>query len=631
MAANIAAKQSLKMPRGTSNEIIGSRGEATIREIDRIAGNINWELNTKASLRTDSRNMIAVYNQLRKLAGKTYKGKRAIEVANEQYQRYYKKSILDDIEKKSKLNFQGEGYKKLIIDLLQGKEEPATSTDQTTSPDVKPGGSGGNTGGYKFVKGTSDDPYRYGTLGSGIGSIQQTLGLAADGKWGPKTDAKIKELAPEYAKGFTNGDLVKVAQAIRAKTQPESQPIARSTEPAVNPKVASQPSSKSLSQVPLAEQKKKLSEQTRPGEMLGKTAAVTGGALAAGGIAGAGAGIAGSTATGSMAALGVGSVVLGAKSALLPATAITAVGGGVIAGAAALALTPLVLWLIDKDKARPKVQKLFKYVEDNKTQIDQVPRGLSDEQIWDASDQLFIAMKRLGTREKAVYRVFESLKTISDLSALITFYNQDNKVSLMKQLDRDFNMTKEWMKIYRPIRNLVLRFAKEMAQNQTNENPETSVGGASGTYRYVKGTPEDPYEYGTKGHGIVKVQDCLGLKPDGLYGPNTHDRLISLNRTYERFTNDDVATICKLARQERSPITVQGARGKTAGPIANPPKLTKDLSLTNLAPMDNIPSDRMKELTGNVKRGKKYVGEPLSSTKEVDFIDDYISKIKGSK
>jgi len=257
MAANIAAKQSLKMPRGTSNEIIGSRGEATIREIDRIAGNINWELNTKASLRTDSRNMIAVYNQLRKLAGKTYKGKRAIEVANEQYQRYYKKSILDDIEKKSKLNFQGEGYKKLIIDLLQGKEEPATSTDQTTSPDVKPGGSGGNTGGYKFVIGTSDDPYRYGTLGSGIGSIQQTLGLAADGKWGPKTDAKIKELAPEYAKGFTNGDLVKVAQAIRAKTQPESQPIARSTEPAVNPKVASQPSSKSLSQVPLAEQKKK--------------------------------------------------------------------------------------------------------------------------------------------------------------------------------------------------------------------------------------------------------------------------------------------------------------------------------------------------------------------------------------
>ncbi|HOH61184.1 MAG TPA: hypothetical protein PK698_01650 [Bacilli bacterium] len=629
MAANIAAKQSLKMPRGTSNEIIGSRGEATIREIDRIAGNINWELNTKASLRTDSRNMIAVYNQLRKLAGKTYKGKRAIEVANEQYQRYYKKSILDDIEKKSKLNFQGEGYKKLIIDLLQGKEEPATSTDQTTSPDVKPGGSGGNTGGYKFVIGTSDDPYRYGTLGSGIGSIQQTLGLAADGKWGPKTDAKIKELAPEYAKGFTNGDLVKVAQAIRAKTQPESQPIARSTEPAVNPKVASQPSSKSLSQVPLAEQKKKLSEQTRPGEMLGKTAAVTGGALAAGGIAGAGAGIAGSTATGSMAALGVGSVVLGAKSALLPATAITAVGGGVIAGAAALALTPLVLWLIDKDKARPKVQKLFKYVEDNKTQIDQVPRGLSDEQIWDASDQLFIAMKRLGTREKAVYRVFESLKTISDLSALITFYNQDNKVSLMKQLDRDFNMTKEWMKIYRPIRNLVLRFAKEMAQNQP-ETPETSVGGAGGaggTYKFVDGSAENPYKYGTKGHGIVKVQECLGLKADGLFGPKTKSRLSSLGQSYDQFTNEDVATICKMARQERSPITVKGAQGATAGPVATAPKLTKNLNMTSLAPTDRISNDRMRNIVGNVRRGKKYVGEPLNP-EETDFVNNYISKAR---
>jgi len=363
--------------------------------------------------------------------------------------------------------------------------------------------------------------------------------------------------------------------------------------------------------------------------MLGKTAAVTGGALAAGGIAGAGAGIAGSTATGSMAALGVGSVVLGAKSALLPATAITAVGGGVIAGAAALALTPLVLWLIDKDKARPKVQKLFKYVEDNKTQIDQVPRGLSDEQIWDASDQLFIAMKRLGTREKAVYRVFESLKTISDLSALITFYNQDNKVSLMKQLDRDFNMTKEWMKIYRPIRNLVLRFAKEMAQNQP-ETPETSVGGAGGaggTYKFVDGSAENPYKYGTKGHGIVKVQECLGLKADGLFGPKTKSRLSSLGQSYDQFTNEDVATICKMARQERSPITVKGAQGATAGPVATAPKLTKNLNMTSLAPTDRISNDRMRNIVGNVRRGKKYVGEPLNP-EETDFVNNYISKAR---
>lgn len=635
MASNIAARQSLKMPRGTSDELTGARGEATIREIRRIVDTIEYELNSKAHpLRTDSRNMIAVYNALRRLAGKTYKGKRAIEVADGEYQRIYKRSILDDIATKPKLNFKGEGYKKLIIDLLQGKteEEPTTGADQTPSPDVKPGAggsTGGSSGGYKFVKGTSDDPYRYGTLGSGIGSIQQTLGLAADGKWGPKTDAKIKELAPEYAKGFTNDDLVKVAQAIRAKTQPESQPIARSTEPAVNPKVASRPVSTNLSQVPLAEQKKKLSEQTRPGEMLGKTAAVTGGALAAGGIAGAGAGIAGSTATGSMAALGVGSVVLGAKSALLPATAITAVGGGVIAGAAALALTPLVLWLIDKDKARPKVDKLFKYVEENKTQIDQVPRGLSDEQIWDASDQLFIAMKRLGTREKAVYRVFESLKTISDLSALITFYNQDNKVSLIKQLDRDFNMTKEWMKIYRPIRNLVLRFAKDMAQNQP-ETPETSVagvGGASGTYRFVDGSTDNPYKYGTKGHGIVKVQECLGLKADGLFGPKTKARLSSLGQSYDQFTNEDVATICKLARQDRSPITVKGAQGATAGPIAVAPRLTKNLNMASLAPTDRISNDRMKNIVGNVRRGKKYVGEPLNPD-ETDFVNNYISKVR---
>lgn len=515
--------------------------------------------------------------------------------------------------------------------LLPGGETP--TPENIPSPNEKPKtqtGSAGGSGGYKFVMGTSNDPFKYGTMGSGIGAIQEILGLPIiDGKWGPNTDREMKKYAPEYAKGFTHADMPNVAKTIRSRKNPESQPIARPENPPI-PKVATQPASQSLSQI--SEEKKKLSEQTRRGEMLGKTVATTAGSIGAGAAAGALMGRAGKATKTSMAALSVGYSLLGSgKASLLSTTAITSVGGAAIAGAAALALTPLVLWLIDKDKARPKVQKLFQYIEENKARIDQVPRGLSDEQIWDASDQLFIAMKRLGARKKQVYDVFNSLKTISDLSALISFYDQDNKIPLMKQLDRDFNMTKDWMKIYRPIRNLVLRFAKEMAQNQTNENPETSVGGASGTYRYVKGTPEDPYEYGTKGHGIVKVQDCLGLKPDGLYGPNTHDRLISLNRTYERFTNDDVATICKLARQERSPITVQGARGKTAGPIANPPKLTKDLSLTNLAPMDNIPSDRMKELTGNVKRGKKYVGEPLSSTKEVDFIDDYISKIKGSK
>jgi hypothetical protein len=79
-----------------------------------------------------------------------------------------------------------------------------------------------NAEGYKFTKGTSDDPYKYGTLGSGIAQIQQTMGLVQDGKWGPKTQAKMAELAPQYVNGFTNDDLFKVVQAVRTKTNPET-------------------------------------------------------------------------------------------------------------------------------------------------------------------------------------------------------------------------------------------------------------------------------------------------------------------------------------------------------------------------------------------------------------------------
>jgi hypothetical protein len=73
---------------------------------------------------------------------------------------------------------------------------------------------------YQFSKGTDDDPFRYGTKGSGIAQVQQNLGLVQDGKWGPKTDAKIKELAPEFSNGFTNQNLSQVIQKVRGQVNP---------------------------------------------------------------------------------------------------------------------------------------------------------------------------------------------------------------------------------------------------------------------------------------------------------------------------------------------------------------------------------------------------------------------------
>lgn len=289
-----------------------------------------------------------------------------------------------------------------------------------------------------------------------------------------------------------------------------------------------------------------LEEQTVPGEMAGRTAKGVGGAALGGYLAGPA--IAGYT--GAAASAGA-----------------AAVAGAALAGAAALGLVPLVLWLNDKDKVYPKVVKMFKYVEDNKDKIAQIPRGMSDEEIWDAADILYSAMKRLGTREKDVYKVFDSLQTISDFGALIDRYNQDNDINLLKQLNRDFDQTREWMRIYKPIRNLVLRFSKQaelMGNQQQSDQPAATTPDSDTTtpppssvatgYRPAKGTKDDPYVRGTSGEGIFKIQRCLGLVQDGKFGPKTQTALAGVEKFYSRgFTSDDVIDICSKAQKITRP------------------------------------------------------------------------------
>ncbi len=109
------------------------------------------------------------------------------------------------------------------------EENPSYNSDDTTISKVSPA----STSGYKFVKGTSDDPYKYGTLGSGIAQVQQNLGVVQDGKWGPKTNAKMKELAPDYINGYTNDNLLKVIQTIRTTKNPAPQKLSTNISPSV--------------------------------------------------------------------------------------------------------------------------------------------------------------------------------------------------------------------------------------------------------------------------------------------------------------------------------------------------------------------------------------------------------------
>ena len=102
---------------------------------------------------------------------------------------------------------------------IAGTTSPPEETVPETAPETAPATSQTSLQ-FPFSKGTDEDPYKYGTKGSGIAQVQQNLGLVQDGKWGPKTDAKIKELAPEFSNGFTNQNLSQVIQKVRGQVNP---------------------------------------------------------------------------------------------------------------------------------------------------------------------------------------------------------------------------------------------------------------------------------------------------------------------------------------------------------------------------------------------------------------------------
>ncbi len=85
--------------------------------------------------------------------------------------------------------------------------------------EVKPvkgcGGSGSGSGGYKACSGT----YSKGCISDVISTVQSCVGLVTDGKYGPKTDAKLKELGYN---SFSDADVDKICN--KQISEPESTP-----------------------------------------------------------------------------------------------------------------------------------------------------------------------------------------------------------------------------------------------------------------------------------------------------------------------------------------------------------------------------------------------------------------------
>lgn len=139
---------------------------------------------------------------------------------------YYTKTygdLYDDLDS----DIDGENFRKYVWSAIAPKVDDAEEDIQKAKQEVKTnkGGSGGGTGGgtggskvssskYKSCKGT----YSLNCVAEPIRTVQACLGLAPDGKFGPKTLEAIK------AKGFTSftdADINKICGKDQVKVEPE--------------------------------------------------------------------------------------------------------------------------------------------------------------------------------------------------------------------------------------------------------------------------------------------------------------------------------------------------------------------------------------------------------------------------
>ena len=312
----------------------------------------------------------------------------------------------------------------------------------------------------------------------------------------------------------------------------------------------------------LTENKESISEG--PG-----TAAAVGAGVGAGVGVGAAALGAGTLAGGALGttAMAVGSALPGVAAG---SGAALALGGAVLGGAVGLAVVPLAYWLITKDTGSEKVKKMIQYCSTDATKVAKLERKISDGEIRNMADAISDAINyetlgfMAGTDEDALYETFGQLTdgTASDFCALVNYYNKNNaEVDLFDDLDSDIDSETEWTKIYRPIRNCVEdSLLKLKDENPCKEgeimDPKTKkcvvAGGGSEDPIPVPNKSKwrvcaDPYSRGCKetdpNGPLHKVQECIGVKSDGLFGGKTEAALLSKTQS-KSFMSKDVDKIC---------------------------------------------------------------------------------------
>jgi hypothetical protein len=87
------------------------------------------------------------------------------------------------------------------------------------------------------------------------------------------------------------------------------------------------------------------------------------------------------------------------------------------------------------------------------------------------ADAIRDSVQGLGTNEKNINNVFRSLRSFDDFCSLVRAYQSSYSTDLYSDLDADIDSESEWVTIFRPIRDLLL---KQKNTGIPSKNPTTT-------------------------------------------------------------------------------------------------------------------------------------------------------------
>ena len=110
------------------------------------------------------------------------------------------------------------------------------------------------------------------------------------------------------------------------------------------------------------------------------------------------------------------------------------------------------------------------------------------------ADEIRDALQGVGTDEESIYRIFESLSSFDEFCFLVKAYKDSYWVDLHTDLSSDISDESEWVRIMRPIRNLVnnIPYHKSQKVEKQTPNAPTAISGITydnktNTYRRPDG------------------------------------------------------------------------------------------------------------------------------------------------